>query len=163
MKCQSEHAHIKQPLTCAINVMSGERNCVNHKLTLQHSEQLWQCKWCWWWSHRRRRIHYVEVPPAISMRNVIEFKIFERYLLSDIFHLIKENKYTMCYTTCLQNIKYKLIFLHSLCGKGTLYYFTENFMQDKTTENIDNWKLILFVYLISRLHILCWMTSPVFL
>jgi len=52
MMCKSEHAHIKQPLTRTINVMAGEINCVQYKRTLQHSEQLWQCKWCWLWSHR---------------------------------------------------------------------------------------------------------------
>jgi len=72
------------------------------------------------------------------MRIVIEFKLIEPILILDISHLIIENKYTMSCTTCLQNIKYKLIFLHSLCGKGTYYCFTENCMRDKTTEIIDN-------------------------
>jgi len=41
---------------------------------------------------------------------------------------------------CLQNIKSKLNFVvvESLCGQGTSYYFTENFMKVKSTQNINN-------------------------
>jgi len=53
------------------------------------------------------------------MRILIEFKLVERYLILDIPHLIMDKKYKMSYTTCPQIIKYKLIFVQSLFGKGT--------------------------------------------
>ena len=64
------HCLIIQPLTRAITVMSGDRNCIKYKRTLQRSEQLWLYKLDWWWSHRTLEILNIRVPPAIEMRIV---------------------------------------------------------------------------------------------
>jgi hypothetical protein len=40
-----------------------------------------------------------------------------------------------------------------LFAQGAYYYFTENFMKFKITENVENWIQPIFCIIIIRLHI----------
>ena len=51
------------------------------------------------------------MPPEIEMRSVTEHKFVERLLFLDFSHLIIDKKYTICFTTCVQNLKNKLFCL----------------------------------------------------
>jgi hypothetical protein len=72
--------------------------------------QLWPHKLDWWWSHRKRVILHIAQPPVIEMRILTERKLVERLFFSDVSHLIIGNKFPICYTACLRNMKNLLVF-----------------------------------------------------
>jgi len=126
--------------------------------------QLWPHKCDWWWSQHKRMFRYKAVPPAIEMRVLTERKFVEQLLFVDFSHLIIHNKYTICYKSCLQNSKKKIICLFwwiLIWAKDLILFYWEYYESQNYREYRQLNATLIFVHLISRLHILFCMTSPI--